>query len=89
MEVTLLPLVTNEVILISTTLPTEGEPTWVKVVDYLTAKYVAPKDIMLTATTNVTFEPVLLTFLKLSTCLILLLDLRIFIGFWTLGLQPI
>ena len=43
MEATLLPLATSEVVLIPTkiTLPIEDEPTQVKVVDHLTAKYAA------------------------------------------------
>ena len=50
MEGTLLPLPTSEVVLIltKTTLLIENEPTQVRVVDHLTAKYAAKRAIMLT-----------------------------------------
>ena len=92
MEVTLLSLATNEVVLIptKTTLLTEDEPTWVRVIDHLVAKYAARRAIMLTAATNGTFDLILLmlTLLKPLTHPVLLLDPRLLIGFWTLGLPP-
>ena len=93
MEATLLPLATSEVVLISTkiTLPIENEPTQVRVIDHLTAKYAAKRAIMLTAATNGMFDLILLmlTVLKPSTRPVLLLDPMLLIGFWILGLQPI
>ena len=93
MEATLLHLTTSEVVLIFTkiTLPIEDEPTQVRVVDHLTAKYVAKRAIMRTAATNGMFNLILLmlTLLKPSTRLVLLLDPMLLIGFWILGLRPI
>ena len=92
MEVTLLPLATSEVVLIPIiTLLTEDESTHVRVVDHLAAKYVALRAIMLILATNCTFDLILLmlTLLKPSTHPVLLLDPRLLISFWTLGLWPI
>ena len=93
MKATMLPLATSEVVLIPTkiTLPTKDEPTEVRVVDHLLPKYVAQRAIMVTTATNGMFGLILLmlTLLKPSTCLVLLLDPMLLIGFWILGLQPI
>jgi len=93
MEATLLPLATSKVVLISTktTLLIEDEPTQVRVVDHLIAKYAEKRAIMLTAATNGMFDLILLmlTLLKPSTRPVLLLDLMLLIGFWMLGLRPI
>ena len=93
MEVTMLPLATNEVVLIptKTTIPTEDEPTQVRVDDHLAVKYAARRAIMLTAVTTSMFSLILLilTLLKPSTLSVLLLDLMLLIGFWTLGLRLI
>ena len=93
MEATLLPLPTSEVVLIltKTTLLIEDEPTQVKVVDHLTAKYAAKRAIMLTAATNGMFDLILLmlTLLKPLTRHVLLMDPILLIGFWTLELRPI
>ena len=93
MGATLLPLATSEVILIltTTTLPIEDEPTQVRVVVHLTAKYATKRAIMLTAATNGMFDLILLmlTLLKPLTRHVLLLDPMLLIDFWTLGLRPI
>ena len=85
MEATLLPLATSEVVLISTktTLPIEDEPTQVRVIDHLTAKYAAKRAIMLTVATNGMFDLILLmlTLLKPSTHSVLLLDPMLLIDF--------
>ena len=93
MEATLLPLPTSEVVLIltKTTLLIQDEPTQVRVVDHLTAKYATKRAIMLTAATNGMFDLILLmlTLLKPLTRHVLLLDPMLLIGFWTLKLHPL
>ena len=85
MEATLLPLPTSEVVLIltKTTLLIDDEPTQVRVVDHLTAKYAAKRAIMLIAATNDMFDLILLmlTLLKPLTRHVLLLDSMLLIGF--------
>ena len=92
MEATLLLLATSEVVLIPTkiTLPIEDEPTQVRVVDHLTAKYAAKRAIMLTASTNGMFDLILLmlTLLKPLTRHVLLLDPMLLIGSGHWGFSP-
>ena len=92
MELLLLPIATNKVVLIPTTtiLPTKDKPTLVKVVDHLVAKFVAWRAIMLITATNGMLGLIPLLILpKSSTHFVLFLDLRLLIGFWTLGIRPI